>query len=256
MPLATPALIDRVDPYCAIENNSVQAARAGSDRPGTLLAEEQDAAARQRGGLHRPRAGQVVDADHREVALGGPGHELTDGRMMPDVLVTIGDHGAPPVPLALTDDVHLGGEERVGVAYHRADVEVVLPVLDRDMEVVPAACPGRRRRPRGASSGSGRRRCGGRRARAARGRTADPSGRSPTHGPTPTSADSPSDHPAATPDRTEDPLIGNHGRLRYRSARERLIRCAAAHPARIRTKTPGWRRNERRGPPRHPPPTL
>ena len=30
------------------------------------------------------------------------------------------------------------GEERVGVAHHRADVEVVLPVLDRDVEVVPA----------------------------------------------------------------------------------------------------------------------
>ncbi|GAA2505173.1 hypothetical protein Ahu01nite_041830 [Winogradskya humida] len=32
----------------------------------------------------------------------------------------------------------LGGEEGVGVADHRADVEVVLPILDRDVEGVPA----------------------------------------------------------------------------------------------------------------------
>ena len=34
--------------------------------------------------------------------------------------------------------MHLRGEERVGGAHDRADVEVVLPVLDRDVELVPA----------------------------------------------------------------------------------------------------------------------
>jgi hypothetical protein len=34
--------------------------------------------------------------------------------------------------------VHLGCQERVRVADDRADVEVVLPVLDRDVERVPA----------------------------------------------------------------------------------------------------------------------
>lgn len=34
MPLATPALIERVEPYWAIEKSWSQAARAGSDRPG------------------------------------------------------------------------------------------------------------------------------------------------------------------------------------------------------------------------------
>ncbi len=54
------------------------------------------------------------------------------------VLVAVGDHRAAPVPPTVADDVHLGGEERVGGADDRADVEVVLPVLDRDVEVVPA----------------------------------------------------------------------------------------------------------------------
>jgi hypothetical protein len=51
-----------------------------------------------------------------------------------DVLVSVGDHGAPPVPPAVPDDAHAGREERVGVADDGADVEVVRPVLDRDVE--------------------------------------------------------------------------------------------------------------------------
>jgi hypothetical protein len=34
MPLATPALMDRVDPYCAIEQTKLAASRADGDRPG------------------------------------------------------------------------------------------------------------------------------------------------------------------------------------------------------------------------------
>ena len=58
--------------------------------------------------------------------------------MVDDVLVAVGDHGTAAVPAALADDVHLGGGEGVGGAHDRADVEVVLPVLDRDVEGVAA----------------------------------------------------------------------------------------------------------------------
>jgi hypothetical protein len=57
--------------------------------------------------------------------------------MVADVLVAVGDHGAPAVPPPSSDDVHLLGEERIRGAHHRADVEVVLPVFDGDVEVVP-----------------------------------------------------------------------------------------------------------------------
>ena len=53
---------------------------------------------------------------------------------MHDVLVAIGDHRTPAVPAAPPDDVHGVGEERVGAAHDGADVHVVLPVLDRDVE--------------------------------------------------------------------------------------------------------------------------
>ena len=59
-------------------------------------------------------------------------------RVVAHVLVAVGDHRAAAVPAAVADDVHLGGEERVGGAHDGADVEVVLPVLDGHVEVVPA----------------------------------------------------------------------------------------------------------------------
>jgi hypothetical protein len=53
------------------------------------------------------------------------------------VLVAVRHHGAAPVPPAPPDDVHRRREERIGAAHDRPDVEVVLPVLDRDVERVP-----------------------------------------------------------------------------------------------------------------------
>src|SRR5262245_10837837 len=58
--------------------------------------------------------------------------------MVTDVLVSISDHRAPPVPPAFADDVDLAGEEGVRRSHNAADVEVVLPVLDGDMEVMPS----------------------------------------------------------------------------------------------------------------------
>ena len=57
--------------------------------------------------------------------------------MVFDVLVAVGDHRAALVPAATADDVHGVGDERVGAAHDRADVHVVLPVLDGDVERVP-----------------------------------------------------------------------------------------------------------------------
>ena len=57
---------------------------------------------------------------------------------MANVLVPVGDHRASAVPPLAPDDMHLCGEEGVRRSDDRADVEVVLPVLDRDVESVPA----------------------------------------------------------------------------------------------------------------------
>jgi hypothetical protein len=46
-----------------------------------------------------------------------------------------GSKSMPPVPAAVADDVYGGSLERIRVADDRPDVEVVLPVLDRDVKV-------------------------------------------------------------------------------------------------------------------------
>ncbi len=110
--------------------------RLGEARP--LLTEHEGAGGWQGHCLQGLRAGQVVDAKHGQVALVTPGRELLHRLVVPDVLVAVGDHGAATVPPLATDDVHFCREEGVGSSDDGADVEVVLPVLDGNVEVVTA----------------------------------------------------------------------------------------------------------------------
>ena len=134
---AADALIERVEPNWAMERVPSQASRADSDSPGTLLAEQEAHPARHRHRLQVRGAGQVVDAEQPHVDRVQVVRQLGGRLVVPDVLVAVGDHRPAAVPAPVADDVHLCGQERVGGSHDRADVEVVLPVLDRDMEVVP-----------------------------------------------------------------------------------------------------------------------
>jgi hypothetical protein len=58
--------------------------------------------------------------------------------MVHHVLIAVGDHRAPAVPAAAAHDVDRPGEKGVRVAHDRADVRVVLPVLDRHVEGMTA----------------------------------------------------------------------------------------------------------------------
>jgi trk/ktr system potassium uptake protein len=111
--------------------------RGRQTRP--LLAEEQDAALGERRRLERNGSREDVDPDHRQPGLRSPCGEIVDRLVVADVLVAVGHHGATPVPSPSTDDVHLGGQERIGVAHNRPDVEIVLPVLDGDVKRMSAA---------------------------------------------------------------------------------------------------------------------
>ncbi len=105
-------------------------------QPGALLAEEQDAGARQRGRLERHRTGQVVDAEQRQTTRRRPGGEGGGVGVVLDVEVAVGDHRAPAVPPTPADDVDGRDVERVRGAHDGADVEVVLPVLDGHVQRV------------------------------------------------------------------------------------------------------------------------
>jgi len=55
---------------------------------------------------------------------------------MLDMLVAMSRHCSASIPAALADDMYLIRKEGVGVAYDCADVEVVFPILDRNVEAV------------------------------------------------------------------------------------------------------------------------
>ena len=186
---AAEALIERVEPNCAIEKVPSHASRAplgqARDPPGRTGS--RPAAARPSSPGAPSRAGCRCRAG-ATLALVEVRRQVGDRRVVAHVLVAVGDHRAAPVPAPVADDVHLGGEERVGGAHDRADVEVVLPVLDRDVEVVPAGVEvgdDRLHRPVAVAVDHV---APVTVARAARASYWSPSGHGPAHGPTPTSA--------------------------------------------------------------------
>ena len=135
---AAEALIERVEPNCAIEKVPSQASRASSDSPGPSWPKRKQT----RRGIaivsRCCRAGQVVDAEQdAPPRLVEVRRQVGRRLVVPHVLVAVGDHRAAPVPPPVADDVHLARPGTRWRCARRADVEVVLPVLDRDVEVVP-----------------------------------------------------------------------------------------------------------------------
>lgn len=102
------------------------------------MTEQQQASPREVSGRDESRSRQVVDADEGQVRLLAPCRQNVRVLVVAYVLVAIGHHRTAPVPSPAPDDVYLGGKEGVRVADDRADVEIVLPVLDADVERVAA----------------------------------------------------------------------------------------------------------------------
>ena len=54
------------------------------------------------------------------------------------MLVPVGHHRTAPVPAFLTDNVHFLRQKGVRGAHHGTDIQIVLPVLDRDVKIMAA----------------------------------------------------------------------------------------------------------------------
>ena len=139
MPAATPALIDRVEPNCAIDTVSAAASRASGVRPGPSWPNSST----HRSGRTAVSSGTApgwlsTPTTGRSSAVGEREQRRPTSGVVAHVLVPVGDHRPPPVPAAAADDVHLGGEERVRRPDDGPDVQVVAEVLDRHVEGVPA----------------------------------------------------------------------------------------------------------------------
>lgn len=57
--------------------------------------------------------------------------------MVGDVLIAVGDHCSSAVPALIADDVDFFGQKGVGGSNNGADVEIMLPILDCNMEAMP-----------------------------------------------------------------------------------------------------------------------
>jgi hypothetical protein len=100
----------------------------------SLLAEQQHASQRQVSIDNAHRTWEQIDSEQGQLLPRRPRGEVSQRFVMSDIDVAIRHHRAPTVPPAIADDVHGGSLERVRVSHYRADVHVVLPVLDGDME--------------------------------------------------------------------------------------------------------------------------
>jgi len=55
---------------------------------------------------------------------------------MANVLISVGNHGTASIPSTLSDHDYFRSKKGICGAHHRADVQVVTPILDRDGEFV------------------------------------------------------------------------------------------------------------------------
>ena len=139
MPAATPALMERVEPNCAIDTVRAAAARASRVSP----ADSPPKSSRQFRGSSVRLSGTAPGRLSTAIRVEGPvAGELCDGChavVVVHVLVPVRHHHAPLVPAPPAHDVHRRRAERVRGPHHGPDVEVVREVLDRHMERMPAA---------------------------------------------------------------------------------------------------------------------
>ena len=133
---AAPALIERVDPNWAIDNVVPHAARISSVSPGPSWPKTSTHASGSRAVSIGTEPGRLSTPTSGRLFGGAQAANSVDRVVVAQVLVAIGHHRAAAVPALAPDDVDLGGEESVRRPHDRADVEVVLPVLDRDVERV------------------------------------------------------------------------------------------------------------------------
>ena len=133
MPAATAALMLRVEPNCAIDTVNAAPVAAAGEMPGPPD--------RRQAGIPGaawcpPGAppGHVVDGDDGQPGGGRVTEQVLGGVVVHEVLITVGDHGAPAVPASPAHDVHRVDGERIRGANDRPDVGVVTEVLDRDVQ--------------------------------------------------------------------------------------------------------------------------
>lgn len=108
-------------------------------QPWSFLTEEKHRAFRQLRRFDGHRSGNNVDTDDLQPVLHGPAKQVIDRGVMVHMHVLVGHHRSSAIPSLLADDVHTFGIESVRGSNDGADIQIVLPVLDRNMKRVAAS---------------------------------------------------------------------------------------------------------------------
>lgn len=102
--------------------------------PLAFLTEQQHRVGGQVECLNWHATGQIVDADQNNVICAAPCGELRCILVVAYVLISIGDHCSATIPSLAPDNVHFLGQEGIRSTHDRADVEIVIEVLDGHVE--------------------------------------------------------------------------------------------------------------------------
>ena len=98
------------------------------------MSENQNTVLWQPGGLDWLGPWKVIDANNRQFSSNHRRHELLDSSVVFQMLVTVGDHRTASVPFPITNNVHRCCQESVGISDNCADVQIMLPVFNGDVE--------------------------------------------------------------------------------------------------------------------------
>ena len=103
-----------------------------------LLAKDQHTLLRQVIRLQRHRIRKNINTNNLQTLSLRPRHKILNRRMMTHMLITIRHHRTTTIPAATPNNMDLLRQHRIRRAYHRANIQIMLPILNRHMKIMAA----------------------------------------------------------------------------------------------------------------------
>ena len=103
-----------------------------------LLTKNQHTLLRQIIRLQRHRIRKNINTNNLQTLSLRPRHKILNRRMMTHMLITIRHHRTTTIPAATPNNMDLLRQHRIRSTHHRANIQVMLPILNRHMKIMAA----------------------------------------------------------------------------------------------------------------------
>ena len=103
-----------------------------------LLAKNQHTLLRQIIRLQGHRIRENINTNNLQALTLRPRHKILNRRMMTHMLITIRHHRTTTIPTATPNNMDLLRQHRIRGTHHRANIQVMLPILNRHMKIMAA----------------------------------------------------------------------------------------------------------------------